>query len=187
MLLEWIDCNQLKGELMRMKRFIGAATIFSLVAVGFCGVLFAQGAATPQQVMQKIKDAVAVLEKSKGADLADFYNPKGPWVFEDSYVVLQNCEQGPMASHPLVPTLVGKKAVGLQDVKGNFFFVQACEAGKKPGGGWIEYWFPKPGEKTPSRKLSYCLQVPGTPLVAIAGIYNDKLQLADLNKMVSAT
>lgn len=167
-----------------MRRIIGAAGIISLITLGSCGVLFAQGAATPQQVMQKVKDAVTSLEKSKGANLADFDNPKGPWVFADSYIVVQDCDKGTTATHPFVPKLIGKKTVGMQDVKGNFFFVQLCEAGKKPGGGWIEYWFPKPGEKTPSRKLSYALQVQGTSLVALAGIYNDSLKLDDLNKMV---
>ena len=162
------------------------AGIVSFLTVGFYGVLFAQGAATPEQVMQKVKDAVTFLEKSKGTNLADFDNPKGPWVFSDSYVVVQDCEKGTTATHPFVPKLIGKKTVGLQDVKGNFFFVQLCETAKKPGGGWIEYWFPKPGEKTPFRKLSYVAQVPGTSLVALAGIYNDALMLDDLNKMVSA-
>ncbi len=169
---------------MKINRFVGAAAIISLIAVGYCTVLLAQGKATPEQVMQKVKDAVNVLEKSKGSNLADFDNPKGPWVFDDSYVVTMDCDKGTTASHPFVAKLIGKKAVGMQDVKGNFFFVQLCEAGKKPGGGWVEYWFPKPGEKTPSRILSYALQVPGTPLVAVAGIYNDGLSLADLNKMV---
>lgn len=169
---------------MRIKRIIGAAGVISLIVVGFCGVLFAQGKATPQQVIQKVRDAVSVLEKSKGANLTDFDNPKGPWVFEDSYVVVQDCDKGTTVSHPFVPKLIGKKAIGLQDVKGNFFFVQLCQAAKNPGGSWVEYWFPKPGEKTPSRKLAYALQVPGTSLVALAGIYSDSDKLADLDKMV---
>ncbi len=168
-----------------MRRFVGVAGIVSLIAVGFCGLLFAQGKATPRQVMQKVRQAVSVLEKSKGSNLAPFDNPKGPWVFGDSYIIVQNCANGTIASHPFVPKLVGKKAAGLQDVKGNFFFVQLCQAGKKPGGGWVQYWFPKPGQKTASRKLSYALQVPGTSMVAIAGIYSNTLKLADLNKMVS--
>ena len=170
---------------MKIKQIIGAAGIISLIVVGSCGILFAQGKATPQQVIQKVRDAVNVLEKSKGSNLTDFDNPKGPWVFEDSYVVTEDCDKGTTASHPFVAKLIGKKAVGLQDVKGNFFFVQLCEAGKKPGGGWVEYWFPKPGEKTPSRKISYALQVPGTSLVALAGIYSDSDKLADLNKLLT--
>lgn len=169
---------------MRIGKVIGAAGIISLIVAGFGGVVLAQGQVTPQQVIQKVKQAVKVLEQSQGKDLSAFDNPKGPWVFGDSYVVLQDCAKGTVAAHPLVPGLVGKKAVGLQDVKGDFFFVEVCQAGKKPGGGWVQYWFPKPHAKKPSRKLAYCLLVPGTSLVATAGVYSNTLKLSDLNKMI---
>lgn len=169
---------------MRIKRVIGMAGIISLIMVGFGSVAFAQGKVTPQMVIQKLKEAVSVLEKSKGSNLAAFDNPKGPWVFGDSYVVINDCAKGVTATHPFIPKLIGKKAVGLQDVKGDYFFVEICQAGKKPGGGWVEYWFPKPGAKTPSRKIAYCLEVPGTSLVANAGIYSGSLKLSELNKML---
>lgn len=167
-----------------MSKIVSAVGIIALIVVGFQSVSLAQQKATPQQVIQTVKKAVNVLEKSGGKDLSPFDNPHGPWVYKDTYVVLQNCKNGTIAAHPLVPKLVGMKAVGLQDVKGNMFFVQACQAGNKPNGGWIQYWFPKPHAKKPSRKLSYCLHVPNTPLVAIAGIYSNKLTVAQLDKMV---
>lgn len=169
---------------MRIRKLVSAIGIISLVIIGLGSVSFAQDKATPRQIVQKVKEAVNVLEKSKGANLTDFDKPNGPWVFKNTYVIIQDCKKGTIAAHPLVPKLVGKKGVGLQDVKGNLFFVQLCEAAKKPGGGWVEYWFPKPHQKTPSRKISYALQVPGTSLVAIAGIYSDKLSVPALNKMV---
>lgn len=169
---------------MRIKKVIGAVGIISLLVVGFSGVLFAQGNATPQQIIQKVRDAVQALEKSKGANLADFNNPKGPWVFQDTYVYVMDCKKGTMAAHPFAPKLIGSNIFGQRDVKGNALGAELCEAGKKPGGAWVEYWFPKPGEKTPSRKVGFALQAPGTPYVASAGIYSDKLSVAELDKMV---
>jgi cytochrome c len=169
---------------MRIGRVIGVVGIISLMLVGVGGYSFAADQAAPTEIIQKVKDAANALEKSKGANLADFNNPKGPWVFKDTYVYVQDCGKGTMAAHPFAAKLVGKNVTGLQDVKGNFITAQICESGKKPGGGWVEYWFPKPGEKEPSRKVSYAIQVPGTSLVATAGIYSETLKVADLDMLL---
>jgi signal transduction histidine kinase len=58
--------------------------------------------------------------------------------------------------------------------------VAQCEAGRKPGGGWFEYPFPKPGAREPSRKISFVLAVPGTPYVVGAGVYDEKITLDEL-------
>ena len=175
---------ELKGKQMRIKRVIGAAGIISLILAGIGSYCFAGDQATPGEIVQKVKDAVSFLEKSKGANLADFNNPKGPWVFSGAYVYVQDCGKGTMAAHPFAPQLVGKNVAGLQDVKGNFLTAQICAEGKKAGGGWTEYWFPKPGEKTPSHKFSYALQAPGTSLVATAGMYSDTLKVSDLDNQL---
>ncbi len=47
-------------------------------------------------------------------------------------------------------------------------------------GGWFEYPFPKPGEKGPSRKVTYMLAVPGTPYVVGAGVYDETVTLEQL-------
>ncbi|MGC8491856.1 MAG: cache domain-containing protein [Syntrophobacteraceae bacterium] len=169
---------------MRCKWIVGAAGIISLIVVGISSYSFAGDKATPGDVVQKVQAAVSTLEKSKGSDVSAFDNPKGPWVFKDSYVYIQDCAKGTMAAHPFAPQLIGKNLTGLQDVKGNFLTAEICAAGKKSGGGWAEYWFPKPGEKTPSRKVGYALQVPGTSLVATAGIYSDTLKVSDLDKQL---
>jgi len=51
--------------------------------------------------------------------------------------------------------------------------------------GWVEYWWPKPGEKEGSRKISYALKAGNTPYVVGAGIYDDKATIADLEKLSS--
>lgn len=169
---------------MSFRRAIGVAGIISLLLLGVGSYSFAGDQANPDEIIQKVKDAASSLEKSKGANLADFNNPKGPWVFKDTYVYVQDCGKGTMAAHPFAPKLVGKNVTGLQDVKGTFITAQICADGKKPGGGWVEYWFPKPGEQTPSRKVSYALSVPGTSLVATAGIYSDTLKVSDLDALL---
>src|SRR5690349_24084720 len=50
-------------------------------------------------------------------------------------------------------------------------------------GHLVEYWWPKPGEKDGSRKLSYGLAAKGTPYAVGAGIYDDKATVAELSKL----
>ncbi len=58
-----------------------------------------------------------------------------------------------------------------------------CDAAKKPSGVWVEYWWPKPGEKEDSRKISYYLSAKGTPYMVRAGVYDDKANIAELSKL----
>ena len=62
-----------------------------------------------------------------------------------------------------------------------------CAAARKPGGGWFEYPFPKPGEERPSRKVAYMLAVPGTPYVVGAGVYDETVTLEQLRAVERGT
>jgi len=55
---------------------------------------------------------------------------------------------------------------------------------KNPAGVWVEWW-PKPGEKEGSRKISYALRVSNTPYIVGAGIYDDKATIIELQKLTS--
>jgi signal transduction histidine kinase len=52
-------------------------------------------------------------------------------------------------------------------------------------GVWNQYWWPKPGETEPSRKISYHLSAKGTHYVISAGVYDDKATIAELSKVSS--
>ena len=84
------------------------------------------------------------------------------------------------------PTLIGKVLIGLKDDTGKRFFADFTEVTKSAqsskggqtffnGSGWVEYRWPKPGEKKFSPKLSYikgCLMGDENVYVG-AGIYTD--------------
>jgi signal transduction histidine kinase len=107
----------------------------------------------------------------------EFNDPKGEFVYKDTYVLIERCP-GQMVAHPYA--LDKLKDVDLD--KAVPFNRSLCEAGEKPGGAWAEYDWPKPGETEPSRKISYCLRVDGTPYTIFAGIYSDSAKVEDLNK-----
>lgn len=51
----------------------------------------------------------------------------------------------------------GKSRIDLVDTKGNKFIRDIIASGLRPGGGYTDYWFPKPNEKEDLPKRSYSL------------------------------
>jgi len=139
--------------------------------------------ATPAEVFNKVKEASAFLQKNGDEGLKEFMDINGQWVWKDTYVWVLQCEKGTNAAHPIKPGLVGKKLIGIKDTKGKLFFAEFCNLKDNPEGGWVEYMWPKVGKKTPSRKVTYVLQVPGIPYQVAAGIYNEIITLDELKKI----
>lgn len=139
--------------------------------------------ATPAEVYAKVKQASEFLQKTGEKGLEEFMDINSRWVWKDTYVWVLQCEKGINAAHPIKPGLVGKKLMGIKDTKGKLFFAEFCSFRDNSNGGWVEYMWPKIGEKTLSRKITYILQVPGTPYQVAAGIYNDIINLDELKKI----
>lgn len=144
-------------------------------------------AATAEEVIAKVHEAAQYLHDKGLAGFADFNNNKDArWVWKDSYVFVYSCRENAMIAHPLRPDLVGKPILQMQDDKGNLLFQKLCQAGKKPNGGWVEYWWPKPGEGKASRKISYAHSADvsfKSNVQVAAGIYDDQMSVEDLNKL----
>ena len=62
--------------------------------------------------------------------------------------------------------------------------LELCAMAKTPGGGWIEYVWPRPGGGEPMRKISYVVSVDGQPYQLGAGIYDDKQSLEQLERLI---
>ena len=132
--------------------------------------------ATPQDVYDLVLKAYEVVGALGEESFSAFNDPKGEFVYKDTYVFVQRCPNEMMA-HPFA--LDKLKGVDLNKFP---FNKSICDASAKPGGAWIEYGWPKPGEKEPSRKVSFVINVEGTPYTVAAGIYNDTDKIEDLNK-----
>ena len=148
--------------------------------------LMAQGHATAQEVVAKVREAASTL--SKTGDVKQFQQTQSPWVWKDTYIFVDDCSDMKVAAHPIQPQQVtqGTNFMELKDTKGKPLFPKNwCEAAKNPSGTWVEYWWPKPGQSEGSRKLTYALAAKGTPYVVAAGIYDDKTTLAEVSKLTS--
>ena len=150
--------------------------------------------ATPQEVIAKVKEAAAYLEKKGKSGLKTFDRADSPFVWKDTYVFVFNCAAGLAdVGHP-VSTTKEQKITTNKDATGRVIGPQLCKAAARPGGGWVEYmwWKPVKAEganqlayaKKISRKVSYMLSVEGQPYEVGAGVYNDTLTIEDLNALL---
>jgi len=158
----------------------------ALLNVALSTVAIAQDKATAQEVIAKVREAASAL--SKTGDLAQFNQKQDPWVWKDTYVLVQDCDKMVVAAHPLRPEQIGQGLGSIKNTSGKNIYpdpAALCDGAKKPSGVWIEYRWTKQGEKEDSRKISYYLSVKGTPYVAAAGIYDDKATIAELSKLSS--
>jgi cytochrome c len=142
--------------------------------VAFSGqAAFAGDLATAKDVYELVLQGHAVLETLGEEGLAAFNDKKGEFVHKDTYAFVMECPI--MVAHPF-STRLG------QDLTKEYpFLFDMCKLADTKGSGWIEYGFRKPGEETPSRKISFLIKVEGTPWVVGAGIYNDDITLEELN------
>jgi hypothetical protein len=169
-----------KGKLLVIS--VALATLIMAISVGIAA---AEEMATPEEVIAKVKEAADFLSKNGEAGLAQFNDPKGPWVYKDTYVFVTDCSKDVMVGHPMSGVL-GAKLSGIMDKKDGTYPVgtNLCEAAKKPDGGWVEYYWTKLGSDAPVRKISYMLTVPGQPYEVGAGIYDEEKSLDELNAMI---
>ena len=98
--------------------------------------------ATPQDVVQKVKQAASYLAKEKEAGLATFKQKQSEYVWADTYVFVIDCVQKKNAAHPLNPKLIGMDLSSIKDPTGKVIGPLFCEdhGGK---GYWVEYQWPK--------------------------------------------
>jgi signal transduction histidine kinase len=68
--------------------------------------------------------------------------------------------------------LEGQNMFDVRDSKGDYFIRKMCAVAKR-GGGFIEYFWAKPGSESgdPKRKLGYVEPIPGTNYFIGAGVY----------------
>ena len=168
-----------------MKNSINHAYLaLALFVIAVPRVTIAQDNATPQEVVAKLREAASVL--SKTGDVEQFNQKQSPWVWKDTYISVVDCDKKAIAAHPLRADLRGQPMASIKDARGKALYPDPeafCKAARKPSGVWIEYWWAKPGEKEGSRKVSYHLGAKGTPYVVGAGVYDDKVTIAELSKL----
>ena len=83
------------------------------------------------------------------------------------YVYDMNCVN---IAHAMQKDLQGKNLYDYKDVKGSFV-IRDLAAAAKNGGGFVEFYWIKPGSKDEVRKLGYVEPIPGTNYFIGTGVY----------------
>ncbi len=81
-----------------------------------------------------------------------------------------------MVMHPFKPELNGKDLSNIQDPNKKYLFREMVAVCEKQGEGFVEYLWPKPGEKDPVQKISYVKLFEPYGWIVGTGIYVDDIQ-----------
>ena len=131
-----------------------AALMVHVVAVGLGGQC--EGTADAAKRIDLIRAFI---------DPIRFY-PDGSGYF---YVYDFNCVN---IAHATQKDLLGKDLSGYQDVKGNFVIRELAKAARR-GGGFVKYYWLKPGATGEHRKIGYVEPIPGTDYFIGTGVYKE--------------
>ena len=87
-----------------------------------------------------------------------------------------------MIMHPQKPEMDGKDLSDNKDPNGKRLFVAFVEKVKAEGAGFVDYYWPKPGQSKPVPKISYVKGFPEWGWIIGSGIYIDDVE-AEVNKV----
>jgi len=140
--------------------------------------------ATPQMIMKKVMEAAALLEKEGKSAFRKFQGKNSKFIFAGTYMWI-NDYNGVMLMHPLKPAMNNQNLIGLKDSNGKRFFVDMITKCKENGSGWVDYMWPKPGEKERSLKVSYVhkTKCDGEEIVVGCGVYD--MTMEEVRKAVA--
>ncbi|MDR1276135.1 MAG: cache domain-containing protein [Candidatus Accumulibacter sp.] len=141
----------------------------------------AQKSARPEEVIEKIREAVELLKEKGEEGLEILRSPTSRFVWKDCYLFIIDVEKSLVLSNPAFPEREGGNIREHLDWDKNLYGVGLCEKAKH-GGGWIEFVWPKPGTDDPLRKIAYVYPVPGYRFTVCAGIYDDEISLEEADR-----
>jgi cytochrome c len=111
---------------------------------------------TRAAIKSYVEAAAKVIAKN-GPSCAEFAEEE--WRSGDYYIFVTGPDDKELC-HPN-KDMIGKSASEIVDSNGKKVGLMLLEAGKKPGGGWVDYSWPRPGTTKPVAKSSYSMSVKG--------------------------
>lgn len=129
---------------------------------------------TTDLIVKKVDEACALLGKEGEAAFPAFQGKDSEFIFAGTYIWIHD-QKGIMRMHPIKNKLNGKNLINLADSNGKLFFAVMNEISEQKGSGWVDYMWPKPGDKKPYPKISYVKQVKygGDTFVVGCGTYDE--------------
>jgi signal transduction histidine kinase len=161
---------------IQVKRNVLPALLMSCAIIGLlvspAVSLDAPQSKEAKQIAALVDKAAALIESKGKAAFPEFKKKDGEWFKGETYIFVLDMK-GTTLLHPANPELEKKSTLDLKDANGKVFIREFIETAKK-GSGWVDYVWPKPGEKKASKKVTYVksAKMPTEePVVVGAGIY----------------
>jgi cytochrome c len=129
-----------------------------------------------KQIVALVEKAAALTESKGKAAFPEFQEKGSEWLKGETYIFIADMN-GTILMHPANPEHETKSILDMKDANGKTFMREFVETAKTKGSGWVEYMWPKPGEKKPSKKLSYIKRAKmpnGETVLVGAGIYKQE-------------
>lgn len=122
-----------------------------------------------QKAKTWVSKAIAFYKASgKEIALAEFTNPKGPFVQDEMYIFVLD-PKGIMIAHGVNEKYLGKNFIDLKDSTGKSFIREMINVANVNGSGWIDYQWFNPVTKETKPKSVYFERV--DDLIFCSGIY----------------
>jgi signal transduction histidine kinase len=105
-------------------------------------------------VVDMVTNAVALLEAKQEAAFPIFRDPAGPFRAKDAYVFVLGID-GIELVNPAFPAMEGRYVLDMADAHGKNLHPEMIDVVKSRGAGWVDYYWPKPGESVATQKSAY--------------------------------
>lgn len=147
------------------------AVVLALAVSIVFGAMQMASAATLEEA-KALAEKAAAYAKSSGKEkaVAEFNNPKGPFVQGDLYVIAQGFN-GVMLANGGNPKLKGQNHLEVKDPNGKYFVKEMVKIAKTKGGGWVEYSWTNPATKKVQPKKTWIQRVEGGDYYVGCGIF----------------
>ncbi len=130
---------------------------------------------------QSVEEAKAFVQKAiqfykktgKAIAMAEFTNPKGPFVQGDMYVFVLNLK-GTLLSHGVNEKYIGQDFIDVKDSDGRSFVREIVDVANAKGKGIADYKWYNPKTKEDLQKEVYFEKV--DDVIICSGIYKDMWQ-----------
>ena len=119
-----------------------------------------------------VNHAVELVAQRGRAAFDQLRDPKGPFVFMDTYVFVESTD-GVQLVNPGQPSLEGRNLIDVRDLKGKTLVRDEIDLAMQKGSGWLDVHWYKPGSNAPGRKHTFVRKVRsgGETFVVGSGIY----------------
>ncbi len=124
-----------------------------------------------EEAKEWVKKAIAFYKKAgKAVALAEFTNPKGPFIEGDMYIFALNLK-GTMLAHGVNEKYIGLDFCDVKDSDGRSFIREIVEVANTKGSGFVDYKWYNPVTKQDMEKHVYFEKV--DEVIICSGVFKE--------------